>query len=94
MSPTSLIAVWIVLAGVLLLLACAVSVAAEKPPTAAGEAPSAVSPRVWCPAASALTRVRLGRATGSPRLTVLSCERFADGPVECDRACIATSQAA
>jgi hypothetical protein len=94
MSPTSLIAVWIVLAGVVLLLACAVSVTAENPPTAAGEAASAVSARVWCPAAGALTRVGLDRTTGSPRLTVLSCERFGDGPVECDRACIATSQAA
>lgn len=93
MSPTSLIAVWIVLAGAVLLLACAASIVAEKPPAAAGEA-AAVSTRVWCPTAGALTRVGLGRTAGSPRLTVVSCERFSDGPVECDRACIETRQAA
>lgn len=93
MSPPSLIAVWIVLAGVVLLLACAVAIAAEKPPAAAGQ-PADVSTRVWCPAAAALTRVGLGRTPGGPRLTVVTCERFSGGPVECDRACIETRRAA
>jgi hypothetical protein len=90
MIPITFLALGSVVAAVVLVLACAVSFAAEKPPTATGESASV---RVCCPADGALARVGLGSTAGGRFLRVLSCERFPDGLVECDRACLATHRA-
>ena len=77
----------IVVAGIVLAVACAVALMAEKP------AAKPVSLHLWCPAESRLTRVGLTMAVDR-RLNVLSCERFPDGPVTCDQSCIPASAAA
>jgi type IV secretory pathway VirB3-like protein len=87
MSPMTFLGVAIVVAGIVLVLACAVALMAERP------AAKRVSVRLWCPAASRLARVGLTMAVDR-RLNVLSCERFPDGPVTCDQSCIPASAAA
>lgn len=87
MSLITLVPVGIVAAGIVLLFAFAVSLAVEKPPEASTEDASAVRVRLWCPTASALTRVGIGPPAGEPRLGVVWCDRFPAGPVTCDRAC-------
>ncbi|MBI4501596.1 MAG: hypothetical protein HY700_10575 [Gemmatimonadetes bacterium] len=46
--------------------------------------------RVVCPETDTLQRVGIGVVTENERAVpqVLSCERFASGPVTCDRACL------
>lgn len=87
MNPMTFIAVAIVVAGIVLVGACAVSLMVEKP------AANRLSVHLWCPVASALTRVGVTKAVDR-RLTVVSCERYPDGPVTCDHSCIPTSVAA
>ena len=70
-----------------LVVASAVALIAEKPST------TRLSLRLWCPVGSALTRVGVTKAVDR-RLTVVSCERYPDGPVMCDHSCIPTSAAA
>ena len=87
MSPMTFIAVAIVVAGILLVVASAVALLTEKPVA------KTVSMRLWCPVGSMLRHVGVTKAVDR-RLTVVSCERFPDGPVTCDRSCIPTSAAA
>lgn len=87
MSPITILGVAIVVAGMVLVVACAVALMAEKP------AAKKFSVHLWCPVGSALTRVGLTKAVDR-RLTVVSCERYPDGPVTCDHSCIPTSVAA
>lgn len=87
MNPMTFIAVAIVVAGTALIVAGAVALLAEKPVV------KTVSMQLWCPAGSILRHVGVTKAVDR-RLTVVSCERFPDGPVTCDQSCIPTSAAA
>ena len=87
MSPITFLGIAIVVAGMVLVVACAVALMVEKPST------KRFSVRLWCPVGSALTRVGVTKAVDR-RLTVVSCERYPDGPVTCDHSCIPTSVAA
>ena len=87
MSPITFLGVAIVVAGIVLIVASAVALMAEKPST------KSLSVHLWCPVGSALTRVGVTKAVDR-RLTVISCERYPDGPVICDHSCIPTSVAA
>ena len=87
MSPMTFIAVAIVVAGIVLIGAGAVALLAEKPVA------KPVSMQLWCPVGSVLRHVGVTKAVDR-RLTVISCERFPDGPVTCDQSCIPTSVAA
>jgi len=87
MSPMTFLGVAVVAAGIVLVVACAVAMMVEKPPA------KPVSMQLWCPAGLRLTRVGLTMAVDR-RLSVLSCERFPDGPVTCDQSCIPASAAA
>lgn len=60
----------------------------------AGSRPSAPSPRgvgtpaqLRCPMTGDLARVRIGVDLAAHSLSVLSCERFQDGMITCDRDC-------
>ena len=87
MSPMTFIAVGIVVAGTVLIVAGAVALLAEQPVL------KTVSMQLWCPVGSIVRHVGVTKAVDR-RLTVISCERFPDGPVTCDQSCIPTSAAA
>ena len=87
MSPMTFIAVAIVVAGIVLVVAGAISMIAEKPPT------TTISKHLWCPLAAQLTRVGVAKAVDR-RLSVVSCDWFPDGPVECDQSCVPAMLAA
>lgn len=87
MSSMTFIAVAIVVAGITLVVACAGALIAEKP------AVKTVSKHLWCPVKSTLTRVGVSKAVDR-HLTVVSCDRFPDGPVTCDSRCVAEMLAA
>jgi hypothetical protein len=87
MNPMTFLAVAIVVAGMVLVVASAVALIAERPSS------KSLSLHLWCPVGSALTRVGVTKAVDR-RLTVISCERYPDGPVTCDHSCIPTSVAA
>ena len=82
MSSMTFLAVAIVVAAIALVVGCAVALTAEKPPT------KTIPMRLWCPVAATLTRVGVTKAVDR-RLTVVSCDRFPDGPVACDSRCVA-----
>lgn len=88
MSLITLVPVGIVVAGIALLFAFAVSLAVEKPPEASREDASAVPVRLWCPTAGELTRAGIGPQPGELRLGIVWCDRFPVGPVTCERACV------
>lgn len=78
-----LMAVAVLLMGAVLFLALR-RASAVKPKKEQG-----VLVRIACPAAAnELLRVRVGRDREAGEFAVLWCERFGDGPVTCDRACI------
>lgn len=82
-----LIAVAIVVAAIVLIMACAISMSVEKPLT------KTVSVERWCPVAARQMRVGVAKSVDR-RLDVVSCDRFPDGVIQCDRACIPVSFAA
>lgn len=82
MSSMTFLAVAIVVAGVALVVGCAVALMTEKPPA------KKVYMDLWCPTGSTLRRVGVTKAVDR-RLNVVSCDRFPDGPVACDARCVA-----
>ncbi len=92
MSLISIVAVAIVLGGVVLMAAAGFTIGAQEPPASADR--TAVPARLWCPVAGEATRVGIGPDPAAPGLTLLWCDRFAAGPIECDRACLAVQAAA
>ncbi len=92
MEAITIVAVAIVLGAVVLMAAAAFTIGAEELPAAAGEA--AVPVKLWCPVARKETRVGIGTDPAGPGLTLVWCDRFSAGPIECDRACLPTKVAA
>ena len=87
MSSMTFLAAAIVVAGIALVVGCAVALIAEKPHA------KKVYMDLWCPMGSTLRHVGVTKAVDR-RLTVLSCDRFPDGPVVCDSRCVAEMLAA
>ena len=92
MDGITIVAVAIVLGGVVLIAAAGFTIGAEEPPAAANE--TAVPAKLWCPVAREETRVGIGADPAGPSLTLVWCDRFPAGPIECDRACLLTKAAA
>jgi len=92
MDAITVVAVAIVLSGVVLIAAAGFTIGAEEPPASASE--TAVPVRLWCPVAQEETRVGIGADRVGPGLTLVWCDRFPVGPIECDRACLPTKAAA
>jgi hypothetical protein len=92
MDAITVVAVAIVLGGVVLIAAAGLTIGAEEPPAAANE--TVVPVNLWCPVAREQTRVGIGADPAGPGLTLLWCDRFPAGPIECDRACLPTKAAA
>ena len=95
MVLSAAIPILILLAAAVLLVAGAGTVSSASVPRAPaiagrrGETATAAV-RLTCPETKRLTEVRLGALPGAagPRLTVLSCERFAEGEVLCEQPCL------
>lgn len=92
MDLMSIVAVAIVLGGVVLMAAAAFTIGAEQPPTSARR--TTVPVKLWCPVAGDETRVGIGADPAAPGLTLVWCDRFAPGPIECDRGCLSAKAAA
>ena len=92
MEAMTIVAVAIVLGAVVLMAAAGFTIGAEEPPASASEA--GVSVKLWCPVAREETRVGVGTDPAGPGLTLVWCDRFPAGPIECDRACLPTKAAA
>ena len=92
MDAITIVAVAIVLGGVVLIAAAGLAIGAEEPPASATK--PAVPVKLWCPVARDETRVGIGADTAGPGLTLVWCDRFPAGPIECDRACLPTKAAA
>jgi hypothetical protein len=93
-NALTVVAVAIIVAGTMLLLASVFTLGAEQPRAAARERAPAVPVKLWCPLASEVTRVGLGVDPGGSGLSVVWCDRFTGGPIECDRACLPSKAAA
>ena len=92
MSLISIVAIAIVLGGVVLIAAAGLAIGAEEPPASATK--PAVPVKLWCPVAREETRVGIGADPVGPGLTLVWCDRFPTGPIECDRPCLPTKAAA
>lgn len=72
----------------LALIALGVLAAASLPGSAPSPRTVRTPVRVWCPGSGDLARLRVGVDVATRSLSVLWCERFADGAITCDRGCV------
>lgn len=88
MSQGTLVALALVLATLLLGLSAAYSLAAAGPLLSGRRAGRGVAVKISCPFTADLARIQLGVDPVSRDLTVLECERFPAGPIQCASSCL------
>ncbi|MBI1967509.1 MAG: hypothetical protein HYS40_05930 [Gemmatimonadetes bacterium] len=88
MSQGTLLLLAIVLATVVVGLAAAYSLAQVRPPRSGRRAGRGVAVKISCPLTGDLAGVRLGVDPVSRDLTVLECERFPAGSIQCASPCV------
>ena len=78
----------IVLATLATVAVLVAGLAGVHPPLHAGHAIGAVKTWVECPHTNRITRIRVASDTTTRVFTLVGCERFGTGHVNCDRECL------